>query len=488
MALSFQDKIKQVPSSGLSFQDKISLADRTWNDLSGNQFKNNPATNKFQDISANIFGGGALAKGLGMGLAAPKLTNTLNEEQLQTEELQLKLIKRIREQKAVGQDTSRLENALKQSKAMSATLSDVGQDFEEALPTNKEVIGSALRLAGTAAGGSLVKGAIRASGILRGAGAGALSGIAEGAIQGAGIGLEQNKSSEEVLKSMATGGLVGGATGGISGAITGGISGFLNKRTITKQNFPTELATPKLTPTERANAIQQGRLKDPTLFGKAELEYSKRDKLLGESIKDVVSPKATIGENVDAIRLKVSEINGGVKDFVDKNKVPFNTNQLKSQLESGKGDLRLIFASDSNAEKTYNAVSKAFMENVDVKDTSGLLDARQTFDKIPAIKKLLDSDKLGENARKEIVLAVRRSANEYIASLLPKGNPYQSALRKETLMLEALGNLAEKTQSIIGQNKIQLLSNEYPALKWIVGTAVGAAGIGVGGALISSTD
>ncbi len=42
---------------------------------------------------------------------------------------------------------------------------------------------------------------------------------------------------------------------------------------------------------------------------------------------------------------------------------------LKSKLIEGKGDLEFIFTSDSNAEKTYDAVSNSLMKEVKSGDT-----------------------------------------------------------------------------------------------------------------------
>lgn len=154
----------------------------------------------------------------------------------------------------------------------------------------------------------------------------------------------------------------------------------------------------------------------------------------------------------------------------------------------GNEDLKLIFASDSNAEKTYDAVVEAFMKQVAKKDTLGLFKARQSFDQVPAIRKLLETEGLGENVRREIVLAVRRSANEYVSSLLPANNPYRPLLTQESYMLEALGNIAEKNAKVIGKNNLQLITDRYPVLKWVIGGLAGAAGVGVGGAIIGSTD
>ena len=488
--------LKSLDSSG---KPKVSLADIT--DVKP-VAPEKGLLEKSRDVAVNIVGGGKLAEGAGKAIAASQTQDRLSEAELANSDIALNLQKLIIKNKKDGKDTTRLESALNQLKFSQAESSEVGKEIVADLPTDKEVIGSAVRLAGTVGAGALAKGASALTkvgeatsvigGAVRGAGAGILAGGTEGAIQGAGLAAEQNKSSEEILASGLIGGATGAVLGGAIGTVTGGITGGVKAAKIKKENFASNLVSEPLSSKERAEAIYRGRLKDPTLFSKAEVELSKRDLQLGESVKDVVNPKATIGENVDAIRNKISSTDTGVRDYIIKNKVPFNTRQLQSQLETGKGDLELVFASDAQAEKTYDAVSKAFLRTIDKKDTAGLFEARQNFDQLPAVKKLLDSDKLGENARKEIVLAVRRSANEYISSLLPKGNPYKGAMKLETFMQEALGNLASRSKDIIGKNKLQLLIQEYPVLNWVIGGVatgiVGGAGVGVGASIVGSSD
>lgn len=471
---------------------------------SGNQFVEKPKGffAKASDFVSSIIGGKELARGAGLALATPEVQKSLDESRINLTEQQTQLLQQIKEKRAKGEDTSNLANALRTNQAELNKIADAFSDFAETLPTSKQVVGSAARLAGTLSGGVLTKAAGKlvgvgkatglVSGAMRGTGAGAVAGTVEGAIQGAGLAAEQDKSTEEIMMSGLLGAGTGAVTGGIVGGIVGGVSGRIQGKRIKAEEFSKELVSPKQTAKIRAEAIQQGRLEDPSLFKKAEIVASKRDITLAGAVDDVVSPKATIGENIDAIRLKVNRTNSGVKDFITNNKVPFNNNQLRAKLIEGKNDLSLIFASDTNAEKTYNAVTNAFIENVKKGDTLGLFEARQSFDQLPAIKKLLNSDVLGENARKEIVLTVRRAANDYIASQLPQGNQYRQLLLQESYMLEALGNISEKAVKIIGKNKLQLLTEQYPVLKWLVGGIgaglAGAAGIGVGGAIIGSTD
>ncbi len=483
-----------------SFED-IQRQQQVQKQTQGNQFeldKPKSFLGKARDFATSIIGGGKIGEGIGQAIAAPGIQRNISQEERETEALQQKLLTRIRERKQSGEDTSRLEKALKSSQDLATTLSDVQQDFGESLITGKEIAGSALRLGTTLAGGAigrlgaktfaLGKATTFAGGALRGAGAGALGGGIFGGLQGAGLGLEAEKDLEGTLKSAATGTVLGVLAGGAIGTLTGGVSGVLKGKQIARENFAEEFVSPKLKTKVAAQAIKEGRFEDPGFFKKSAIESGRRDNLLAKSVDDVIKQKATVGQNIDAIRLKISTTNNGVKNYIKQNKVPFNGKQLNTRLQQGKDDLRLVFASDTTAEKTYNAVVKEFMRNVGKKDTLGLFEARQSFDNIPAIKKLLESQGLGENAKKEIVLQVRRKANEYVASLLPKGNTFRANLLQEHYMLESLGNIADKTVQIIGKNKLQILNEEYPLLKWIIGAGILGGGVGAGGTFIGSTD
>lgn len=462
------------------------------------QTRNDRISQGVRKFTSAIFGGGKLAEGLGLSIAAPGVQKTLSTEQRETEALQNQLLERMRQNRAAGKDTTRLNEALRQSQGLASGLTQEQQDFASSLPTSKQVIGSAARLGASVLTGpvasrfSAVTGASQAnrllSGGVRGAVAGAGTGATLGAAHGAGIAAEANKSTEEIVLGGFLGGAGGAALGVPLGAISGAIAGRIRFASSRDKQFLEGLVSPKQTPKVREEAIRQGRFTDPTLFERATIVSNNRTQKLAESVKGVVDRKKTLSQNVDAIRTRVNEIDAGAGNYIENNNVPFNTAQLRSKLENGKSDLELIFASDASAEKTYNAVVNAFINNLGKKNTKGLFAGRKSFDQLPAIRKLLESDRLGENARKEIVLSVRRAANEYIASQLPIGNKYRAALRQEHLLLESLGNISEKGAAIIGKTRLQVLAQEYPMLKWFVSGLAGAGGIGVGSSIIGSLD
>lgn len=124
------------------------------------------------------------------------------------------------------------------------------------------------------------------------------------------------------------------------------------------------------------------------------------------------------GEQVPEIDLEISRIDNNVKQLLYEKKIPFNEKQLRARLNEAKKDNEIVFSSDPIIEKTYDAIIEAFIKGVSKKDTLGLFEARQNFDKIPQVKKYLEGEKPGENLRAQSVLAIRRAANEYVADLL----------------------------------------------------------------------
>lgn len=193
----------------------------------GNQFQEPEKKNfweKARDFTVGVIGGGKVAEGAGMALAAPQVQGQLSEAQQLNSNIELDLVKRIREKEQLGEDTSRLQTALQSIRATNLSLQDAQADFVGALPTDKQVIGSAVRLGTTLATPFATKaftGGKVASGTLAGAKQAAGIGAVEGAIQGAGIGAEQNLSTAGIIGSAVTGGVTGGALGGVVGGVTG---------------------------------------------------------------------------------------------------------------------------------------------------------------------------------------------------------------------------------------------------------------------------
>lgn len=245
----------------------------------------------------------------------------------------------------------------------------------------------------------------------------------------------------------------------------------------------TKIIAPKVTVKTEAEALRRGLVKQEGILGKVEIKPGAKELQIAETVEPLVrAGKVKAGAkpevNIAGISEEVSRINKGVGDFIRANKAPFSAKQLRSRLDKGINELRLIFASEPTAQRTFDAVVKEFMSNVGKKDTLGLFEARQTFDKIPAIKKLLQSEGLGENARKEIVLTVRRSANEFIADLLPADNKFKANLLTEHRLIDAIQNIAEASTGRVGKNAIQIFFKEHPTLRRFLPFLVGGVATG----------
>lgn len=214
---------------------------------------------KARDFAVGLVGGGKVAEGAGKGIAAGGVQEGLDESLNKNIELEQRLIDTIRQKEQRGEDTTALKSALGDIRTTRANIVGNQEAFVESLPSNKQVIGSAGRLAATAGTGALFSGVSkggsgtlqagrnleRAGGIskllgvdravgtgakgVRTAGAGMLTGGIEGAAQGAGIAAEQDLDAGEIAASGVIGGIGGGAFGGALGLGGGIAGGLINK-------------------------------------------------------------------------------------------------------------------------------------------------------------------------------------------------------------------------------------------------------------------
>lgn len=213
-----------------STQDSVSLIDKISN-VSG----------KIADVT----GGKELAQGIGQALALKGNVQRVEDTQKEQNQIASGLIKRIKEKRALGQDTTKLEGALQD---LGIDMENFGSSAEGVLNPNeltgKEIVGDALQLATTAGGAKVASGVVgkakqattATQGLIEGAKAGLTGGATVGALSGTAQGLQENEDLGGILKDTATGAVVGGVSGAILGGITGSIKGKdLRKAVLQKQ-------------------------------------------------------------------------------------------------------------------------------------------------------------------------------------------------------------------------------------------------------------
>lgn len=255
-------------------------------------------------------------------------------------------------------------------------------------------------------------------------------------------------------------------------------------------NDALKISREKLTPGMEEAAFIEGRVGKQRLFKGAPVLPSRQEIRVAEAVQPLVeggkiTTKMAPAQKVSVLKQEIGTIDQEVKQMLSRPEynIPFNAGQLKARLNAAKDDLRVVFASDPSTERTFDAVSDAFMESVKKKNMLGLFEGRQSFDQIPAIKKLLDGMKgaQGENLRREVILAIRNAANEYVGSSLPTNNPFRSSLKTESSLIRAIENIATQNKGITNEGLI------LSFLKSPVGraTQAGVVGLGLTGAAVS---
>lgn len=222
-------------------------------------------------------GGKEIAQGLGQAIALPGNAKVIEDTQKTQFDAQAQLLAKRKELKADGQDVSKIDALLAKQ---AEEIKQFGMGAEEVLNPNqlteKQVIGDALQLATTAAGGysaapglasgklavtgklsnlasktgipsnivakatpEIISGVTKTPGILSGAGKGFISGAKTGAAFGGSTGisqgLQEDKTTEEILTQGLYGTLGGGLTGGVLGGLIGGISGGIQGRKLNQE-------------------------------------------------------------------------------------------------------------------------------------------------------------------------------------------------------------------------------------------------------------
>lgn len=190
-------------------------------------------------------------KAIGTAIAAPQETKQLEQSQQTLIDSQTRLLERRKQRKAEGADTSRLDAALQD---ITNTIQQQGAGATSRLTndiTDEDIIGDALKLAGTVAGFASIPGVSAASkgatGILQGAKLSALEGAASGAISGvlggAGTSIKDQEDLGAGLGGALSGGVTGAIGGGIGGALIGGVTGGLKGRALRKSVFDAQVSS-----------------------------------------------------------------------------------------------------------------------------------------------------------------------------------------------------------------------------------------------------
>jgi len=442
-------------------------------DLSGNQFKQNKPTSflgKARDFSASIIGGGKLAEGVGQSIVAPSIQKSFSESQETTSSLQDQILKRLKEKRKAGEDTSRLEKAYEKSKELNLFQRDLQSDFSESLVSDKEVAGSALRLGGTLAGGAIAskagslfgvgKATTFTGGALRGAGAGATAGAVEGAVHGAGLGLEENKDLKGVATSSAVGGVIGGATGGVLGGVLGGVSGKIRGG---KEQFIDNITpNPKeLTPKQYQEALRMNKIEPKTATTPAKYVISKGEKETATKFSTLIK-KDPVKTSINIFE-KVDKLDDEVGAFLETNNSIFSKGELKNSLTKAISEIDDLTVPEARLNKAKSQLINRFVDNLKKNDMKTLWKERKIFDR--AIESAFSGS---PSAQKEIKVAFRNSVQDFLADRT-KDTVYKGFMKDMSNLLRLQKTVGIKATKERGSDAIELWIKNHPKIIKAVG-------------------
>jgi hypothetical protein len=312
---------------------------------------------------------------------------------------------------------------------------------------------------------------------------------------------ETNPRAAKDLEAIINiGSLIGGAkvaskTGeavlsGAKKAAVGLAAGRAERGTIKNFDKIVEIVRPELNQAERAAALSSGQGKIKGVFRTTVIEPSKRDIEIANAAKGVVDPRKSLVENIQRSNKAIEILAKRTEEGLIKNNSIFNVGEFSNALKAAKENSRVLFGSEKTLENTYDAVMAEMVKHLNKypKTISGALKARKDFDAVIKQKfpKLLSSQ-AGDDIRRNAVLDVRRTVNEFIADKLPEGNQFKNYLKRQNLLYDAIENMSKKGAKQVGTNPVSRVAKRFvnsPVGKVVGYTALSGGGVYAGAKLL----
>ncbi len=340
-------------------------------------------------------------------------------------------------------------------------------------------------LKGTLAGGLELGSLVAGGGGISSVGKATVGGLVkQGAIQGAKYGAAtgflgstgqelQNKNATfgSVVKSglvgsafgAATGGALGGASPLVGTAVKSGLGRVTNRAENSANKVSRDaykVIAPELSKSEKIAAIEAGRGTQGT-FGKTIIAPSKRDLQVAKAAEGIVSTKNGFVKNVVALKSEIKKEAQSTISHLEKNDAIFNVAQFRKHISSIERPPLVV--TDARLNNAYDLAQKKLLEflSKQPKKLSGVLKARKEFDVWieKSFPKIFDNP---NNAPLQTALRdMRISANDFVAKKLPVGSVFRNSLKRQNLLYEAIGNIADKNYKTINKSFLQ----RNPAVK-----------------------
>lgn len=450
----------------------------------------------FVEKIGDITGGKEIAQGLGQSLAMKKNSKLLDEQIQQKTDLQGQILKRIKEKKALGEDTSHLQKTLEDLNFDTEVTGDSAEKefLNQNELTKKQVLGDATQLATTIAsvGGvgkaaKFVGGAKTVGGgAARGALAGAIEGGATGAIQGGATAAQNDKS---IGVGAIEGGVAGAAGGAILGAISGGVGTKIAKGKKIKLQKSVEAVNPDLSGKKLAKAYEDigtGRRTavKTNIFDDQGLSETEQTRNLGARLQNVLKSKDPI-KNLNSIKPEFEKTESAIEGLLNNDpELQYTADKdtlfknLSSASKSAPEEFRI-----GDSSKMYNSVFK-FADKVAKKaedSPAGLRAARISFDNQARIQYPSAFREGAIDTKTPAGSAIKKARdifNEHLYDTLPQGNKLRELIAHEADLYRANEIIASKAAKLHGEKWLEAFMRRNPGLiKTVKGIALVGGGI-----------
>ena len=217
-----------------------------------------------------------------------------------------------------------------------------------------------------------------------------------------------------------------------------------------------DVIAPELTKSKKIEALKSGLGKTEGILKTTSIQPGSKELEIAKAVEGIVKKSRPVTENISNLKKAIvdtaDQLKQGVKDY----DVFYNPKKLGEKLGGlmNSTERELTFAGDEAAEKAYQAAIDVFMKTAKKKSglLSGLLDARKEFDRI-AEKSL--SGAFEKDAPKQLAFRdIRTAINNFIADHVPENVPVRDLLKKQSLMYDAIDNMAGREAKNVGKNAI----------------------------------
>ncbi len=454
-------------------------------------------------------------KTIGESIAAPGNADLYSENLGQHTKIQNDLIKAISAKKKLGQDTSRLENALQQHLQATPKLEDytgnvinktAGQVIGEGIGTGLEA------LSGGALSSGIETAASKTLPLFDKIKKGAKIGAAYGAIGGGSGAMQEGGGFGDTLVGAGVGAGLGAGTGAlfeVGASALGKTRLFQSEAEKEANKFTKNLknAEESIYPTTTKNEKSTTALKDKnTIFGKKsvpDLQNTPATKPVIESVANLpddikVKPSDTVAVKDSKLRQGITRLHQMTEGNLAEPEVKAMTTYEPSRFQTFMREKVL-----DPIEKEFGKTSPQYIEAVKgIKTAEGSISEPNAFG-VHTGRQSFDTAFKKENPRAfkiqktnfglldphvttviETGRDIRTAMNDFAESLLPENHPFRSNLREESNLIKALQEMRSRSTTQINKNAVSRAFNRNPTAKVVAKKTLNAATVGTLGSFL----